>query len=183
MLTMLTILAVSLNATEPVEPSYVLDYPGIAFGWLPEEMIPPVEGTLTQEAGVVTGENTSGSIYYLYYWEEDLEDNSRKDEWLSERFEDMISPDLLPSLTLGHVRWIEGSTESPFRETSSVGLVTVMNFNRINDTGEILSIGRTFAVFTEDHSVLFYMMIPYEIYNDADEIFHKIIANMYLTGE
>ncbi|MCD4701753.1 MAG: hypothetical protein K8S24_07855 [Candidatus Aegiribacteria sp.] len=182
MLTALIIVSLSLTGSEQTEPMYVLEYPGIAFGWLPDEMNPPVEGTLTDEAGVITsGPNVTGAEYQLHYWKEELEPNTRKDEWLAARFRNIISPDIFPSLIISAPEWMEGSTYSPFWESRSVGLVPVLNFNMINNRGEILSKGVACAVFSEDHSILFYFITPATGSTDVRTGFNYIISHMYLT--
>lgn len=184
MLTTLIIVALSVTGSENAEPFYVLEFPGIAFGWLPDEMDPPVEGTLTDEAGVITSSpNAAGTEYQLHYWKEDLEPNTRKDEWLTARFCNIISPDIFPSLLVSNPEWIEGSTTSPFWETRSIGLVPVLNFNMINDRGDILSKGVACAVFTEHHSILFYTIMPATGSTDVRTGFDYIVSEMYLTEE
>ena len=184
MLTILIIVALSITGSEQNEPVYVLEYPGVAFGWLPEEMNPPVEGILSDEAGVITSSpNATGTEYQLHYWKEDLEPNTRKDEWLATRFRNIISPDIFPSLLISDPDWMEGSTASPFWETRSIGLVPVLNFNMINDRGEILSKGMACAFFNEDHSMLFYMITPGTATTDIKTGFDYIISHMYLSGE
>jgi len=184
MLTTLTIVALSLTGSEQAEPMYVLEYPGIAFGWLSDEINPPVEGILTDEVGVIASSpNSTGTEYQIHYWKEDLEPNSRKDEWLAERFRNIISPDLLSSLLISDPEWIEGSTASSFWETSSIGLVPVLNFNIINDSGNILGSGRACAVFTEDYSILFYTIFPGAVSTDVKTDFDNIISHLYLIEE
>ena len=184
MLTTLMILALSLIGSEQAEPVYVLEYPGIAFGWLPDEMDPPVEGSLTDEAGVLASSpNATGTEYQLHYWKEELESNTRKDEWLATRFRNIISPDIFPSLLISDPEWTEGSTTSPFWETSSIGLVPLLNFNMINDRGDVLSKGVACAIFTDDHSILFYMITPVSASTDVRTGFEYIISQMYLAGE
>ncbi|RKZ08164.1 hypothetical protein DRQ25_09760 [Candidatus Fermentibacteria bacterium] len=184
MLTTLIIVALSITGSEQAEPAYVLQYPGLVFGWLPDELIPPVEGTLTDEAGVITsGPNATGTEYQLHYWKEDLESNTRKDEWLTTRFRNIISPDIFPSLVIGAPEWIEGSTSSEFWETRSIGLVPVLMFNRITDGGDIISKGMACAIFTEDHSILFYIITPTTATEDIGTEFKYMISQMYLAGE
>jgi len=184
MLTALIIVALSITGSEQAEPAYVLEYPGLVFGWLPDEMITPVEGTLTDEAGVIASSpNASGTEYQLHYWKEDIESNTRKDEWLSTRFNNIISPDLFPSLVISSPQWIEGSTSSPFWETRSIGLVPVLNFNRINNRGDIISSGEACAIFTEDHSILFYVITSGTVTTDEETAFKHIISQMYLAEE
>ncbi len=184
MLTTLMIVALSLTGSEQAEPVYVLEYPGVAFGWLPDEFITPVEGTLTDEAGVIaSGPNATGTEYQLHYWKEDIESNTRKDEWLTTRFRNIISPDILPSLLIGTPEWMEGSTTSPFWETRSIGLVPVLNFNMINNSGEILIKGVACAIFSEDYSMLFYMITPGTGSTDVRTGFEYIISQMYMVEE
>jgi len=176
------IIAVSLTGSESAEPVYTLEYPGIAFGELPDVMNPPVEGTLTEESGAIASEpNSSGVEYRLHYWKEDLEPDTRKGDWLAERFRDTISPDLLPSLLISDAEWMEGSTESPYWETRSVGLVTTLNFNVINENSRIVGRGRACAVFAEGYSILFYMVTPGDGTIDIKTGFDSIISHMYLV--
>lgn len=178
------IVALSFTGSEQAEPVYVLEAPGVAFGLLPDEFNPPVEGTLTEETGVITsGPNSTGVEYHLHYWEENLEPNTRKGDWLAERFRSIISPDILPSLLISDTEWIEGSTASPHWETRSVGLVPVLNFNVITESGNITGKGRACAIFTEDHSILFYTIRPAGASTDVATGFDNIISHIYLAGE
>ncbi len=180
MLASMIIIAVALVSSNTTEPAYVLDYPGIAFGWLSEELNPPVEGTLTDEAGVIaSGPNTSGVEYHLYYWQEDLVSNTRKDEWLEERFRSIISPDLLPQILQGTTEWTEGSMASPFREGGSLGLVLVLNFNIIRDDGTITGVGKACAIFCNDYSMLFYGIAPMSSDVDVRSDLIEMISLMY----
>ncbi len=184
MLTALAVAALAIIGSEQAEPLYILEYPGIAFDWLPEVLNPPVEGTLTEEAGVVvSGPNSSGIEYRLYYWKEDLETNTRKDEWLNSRFRNIISPDILPSLVIGNIEWIEGSIASPHREGSSLGLIPSLNFNMIGSSGEMLGKGKACAIFTEDYSILLYSLTPGGGSTDIASDFDGMISLMYLTGD
>lgn len=180
MLASMVIIALALVGSEISEPAYVLYYPGIAFGWLAEELNPPVEGTLTDEAGVIaTGPNVSGVEYHLHYWQEDLVPNTRKDEWLEERFRSIISPDLLPQILQGTTEWMEGSMASPFRENGSLGLVLVLNFNIILDNGTTTGIGKACAIFCNDYSILFYGIAPISSDADVRSDMLKMISLMY----
>jgi hypothetical protein len=184
MFTTFVIVALSIAGSEQAEPAYVLEAPGIAFGLLPEEFDPPVEGTLTDEAGVISSSpNATGTEYHLHYWEENLVPNTRKGEWLAERFRSIISPDILPSLLISDPEWMEGSTSSPYWETRSVGLVPVLNFNVITERGNITGKGRACAIFTEAYSILFYTVTPASASTDGATGFDNIISQMYLIGE
>ena len=180
MLTSTVIIVIALMGSNETEPAYVLDYPGIAFGWLSEEFNPPVEGTLTVEAGVIaSGPNNSGLEYHLYYWQENLVPNTRKDEWLEERFRSIISPDLLPHLLQGTPEWIEGSLASPFRESGSLGLVPVMNFNIVTDEGDIVGKGKSCAIFCNGYSMLFYGIAPMSSDAEIRSDLERMISLMY----
>jgi len=184
MLTALLIAALSITGSQQSEPVYVLEYPGVAFGWLPEDFAEPVEGTLTEETGAIASSpNTTGTEYHLHYWFEELELNTRKDDWLSERFRNLISPDILPSLLISSVDWTEGSTLSPYWETSSVGLVPELNFNVINENGIIEGKGKACAVFAGDYSILFYMISPGGASTDVATGFDNIVGQIYLVAE
>ncbi len=178
------ITAISLAGSQSTEPAYILEYPGVAFGELPDIMNPPVEGTLTEESGVITSRsNSNGLEYHLYYWKEDLEPNTRKADWLDERFRDTISPDLLPSLLISSIDWMEGSTDSPYWETNSIGLVTTLNFNVIDENSLIIGRGRACAAFARGYSILFYMLTPGDGTTDVKTGFDSIVSHMYLVDE
>lgn len=184
MLTVLAIAAVALAGSELPEPEYVLHHPGLAFEVLPEELVPPVEGTLTEETGVITsGPNSTGVEYRLYYWKESLEQNSRKDEWLTERFRSIISPDILPTLRMSEVSWMEGSTGSARWETASVGLVPAVTFNMINSSGAVMGRGKACAIFPGEYSVLLYGLAPHPADIDIAEVLDGIIAGIYLSWD
>jgi hypothetical protein len=184
MLTVLMLFSMAVSGTELPEPVYVLEFPGLGFEFLPQEMSPPVEGSLTEEAGVITSvPGPAGIEYQLHYWKEDLEENTRKDHWLQERFNDTISPDLLPSLLVGSVEWTEGSTDASRRGTSSIGLVPVLNFNSIDSTGNMLGRGRACAVFTDGYSILFYGIAPTGSDVDMIQEMNRIISYMYVAED
>lgn len=180
MLSTMIIIAVALVSSNTTEPAYVLDYPGIAFGWLSEELNPPVEGVLTDEAGVIaSGPNATGVEYHLYYWQEDLAPHTRKDEWLEERFRSIISPDLLPQILQGTAEWTEGSMASPFRDSGSLGLVPLMNFNIIVSDGTITGMGKVCAIFCNGYSILFYGIAPMSSDADVKTDLVRMISLMY----
>lgn len=183
MLTAFILAALAITGTELPEPVYELEYPAVGFELLPQELSPPVEGTLTEEAGVISSSpGPDGIEYQLYYWQEELEDNTRKDIWLAERFNDIIPPDLMPSLLVGNVNWMEGSTASARRETSSIGLVPALNFNVIDSSGNIVGRGRACAIFPEGYSILFYGIAPDESGVNMPGVLDAIVAHMYLLG-
>lgn len=184
MLFVLAVSALSLISVPESQPVYVLEHPGVAFGWLPEEMDPPVEGVLQEDAGVITSTETeSGAQYKLHYWMEELEPNTRKDEWLENRFRDILPPELFSSMLIGEVDWTETSMESPFRETESLGLATILNFNILDEEYAVAARGKACAVFTDDYSILIYGMIPDTAEGDIHENFNRLLANIYSVEE
>ncbi|MBD3278135.1 MAG: hypothetical protein GF388_07540 [Candidatus Aegiribacteria sp.] len=184
MLLVLAISALSLISVPESQPVYVLDLPGVVFDWLPEEMDPPVEGILQEDAGVITSAETeSGTQYKLHYWMEELEPNTRKDEWLENRFRDIVPPELFSSMVIGDVDWTETSMESPFRETASLGLATILNFNILDEEYAVAARGMACAVFTDDYSILLYGFVPVTAEGDIHENFNRILGNIYSVEE
>ncbi len=177
------LLAVSVSSVpgSEAQPVYVLEYPGVAFGYLPEVMVPPLEGTLTEESGVLTNRpNEQGVEVHLYYWKEDLGTDLRKDHWLSNRFRDIVPPDLFSSMVVGFVDWMQCGTGPGEAGTGPVGLVPRLNFNIIDESGKIRARGRAFAAFTGDYSLLFYILVPEGVDVDVEKELTETVDNMYL---
>jgi hypothetical protein len=165
------------------EPLYVLESPGIAFGWLTAELNPPVEGSLTDESGSVASSPTSvGAEYHIHYWAEDMTPNDRIGDWLEERLQSVLSPDLLEGFNSGDLNWSEASMKSPFREEASLGLVVSQNFNFITDTGAVLARGKAYAVFVNGYSVLIYGLAPEGVIPQVGSVLDEIVAWAYLES-
>ncbi len=180
MLSIIMITALTLTAADNAQSAYVLEYPGLAFDVLPDIMTPPVEGTLDEDSGVITSSPSSdGAQYWLYYWKETIEPNTRKDEWLSRRFSDTISPDLLPTLLIGSVEWTHGSSAIQ-DDGASVGLVPVLNFNKVDDRGDVIASGHACAIFVGDYAILFYGMAPHGSGVNVKNVMDNVVANMHL---
>jgi len=174
--------AVSLQASGDSEPLYVLESPGMAFGYLAEEMDPPLEGVLDEESGSITsGPNSSGIEYRLYYWRQELDPNLRRGDWLTERLASILPPDQAEMLVLGDITWAEGSMLSPYRETSSIGLMPSVNFNLVDEQGNVLGMGRATAAFRNGYSVLFYGLAPFGTLSGVREELDGMVAYMYLV--
>jgi len=184
MFTALFLAAASLGAVGDDLPAYVLDVPGIAFGALPPEMAEPVEGTLDESSGSVQSPpNATGTEYRIHYWREELAASTRKADWLVERLRTVISPDLLPHLLLGTPDWIEGSMLSPYRETASIGLVPVVNFNFVAEDGAVTGIGRAAAIFRDGYSTLFYTVTSPGSGSDVRTALDTILANAWMVTD
>jgi hypothetical protein len=175
---LLALVAVAALADEPL---YVLEFPGIAFGWFPDELTPPVEGSLTVESGAIASSpGSSGVEYHIHYWQEDPGADGAG-EWLTERLENTLSPDLPGFYNLGDVKWAQGSTKSPFWEDSSVGIVVTVNFNFLDDAGGVLANGKAIALFVGDYSLLVYGISPGDMYPTAAPVVDEIVAWAYRT--
>lgn len=184
MLSALLLFTVALTGSADDLPAYVLEYPGIAFGELPPEMLTPVEGTLDETSGAVqSGANATGTEYRFYYWQEDLAPDTRKADWLEERLTTMLSPDMREGLLLGAPDWMEGSMASAFRETASVGLIPTLNFNIVGDDGTILGIGKAAAVFRNGYSVLIWAVTPGGTGIDIRASLDDLLSKAYLVSD
>jgi len=180
---MLAALALSLvTAVIAEEPMYVLEYPGIAFDWLTAELSPPVEGTLSEESGsVASAANTVGVEYHFHYWLEEMTGNDRHGDWLTERLQSVLPPDSQEGLQIGDLTWSEGSMKSPHRLTSSLGLVTSVNFNFITESGTVLARGKAYAVFVNGYSILLWGIAPPAVTPTTGNVLDEIISWAYLT--
>ncbi len=165
------------------ELPYVLDHPGVVFEWLPEALLPPVEGELTEESGSVTsGPSSDGAEYHIRYWREDIPAGSRAD-WLEQRLTTYLPPDALPRLLLGTVNWAEGGLESGERGSLSIGLVVSLSYNIINDSGDITARGRAFGAFRNGYSLLVYSLSPFESCVHSTAAVDAIVSYMHLAAD
>ncbi len=177
------IIIAAIGAVSAEEPLYILEQPGIAFGWLTAELNPPVEGFLAEEAGAVASSPTSlGAEYHIHYREEDMSAADRSGDWLEQRLHMIISPDMQDALNLGDISWSEGSMKSPFRENASLGLVVSVNFNFITESGSVIAIGKAYAVFVNGYSVLLYGISPVGVTPTPGNVLDEIIAWAYLVS-
>lgn len=155
---MLTVILVfsALISTNNTETLLTLDYPALGFEYLAPEFISPTEGELTEQAGVVVSlPNSTGVEYRLHYWQEDLPPGTRIEEDMYGKLLSVLSPDLLDYLVYGGAEWMEGSTEASNRNTSSVGLVSSLNFNIITDEGVVQGAGRGYVIINNGYTILF----------------------------
>lgn len=169
---------VSAGVSDPGLP-YTLDHPGFVFEWLPSTMVPPVEGTLSEQSGeVVSSPSGDGSEYRLHYWNESIPAQGRG-EWLEQRIKSELPPEDLDMLLTSEVAWLEGSMESAERAEASVGLVLAMNFNLITEDGGIIGRGRACGVFGEGYSLLVFGIAPYEAGGTLCSGIDTIVARMH----
>jgi hypothetical protein len=176
-------LIAAMGTVSAEEPLYILEQPGIAFGWLTAELNPPIEGSLTEEAGAIASSPTSlGVEYHIHYWEEDMGANDRAGDWLELRLRSIISPDMQDALNIGDINWREGSMMSPYREDASLGLLVSANFNVITDSGDVLAIGKAYAVFVNGYSVLMYGISPLGVTPTPGSVLDEIVAWAYLVS-
>jgi len=180
----LMLITVALGSSAEDLPAYILEYPGIAFGVFPAELDSPVEGTLDDASGEVqSAPNSTGTEYRILYWQEDLAPSTRKADWLVERLRTVMSPDMAAGLLMGTPEWVEGSMASPYRETSSVGLIPTVNFNIITDNGSVSGMGKAAAIFRNGYSVLLYAVTPGGSRIDVRTALDELLSKAYLTSD
>ncbi len=164
------------------EAEYVLDHPGIALGYLAPELDPPLEGTLTEESGsIISNPNPDGVEYRIYYWREDADPDMRRGDWLVERLTSTLPPDQAGQLVFGDMGWTEGSMLSPWRESASMGLMPVISFNLVGESGGIVGLGRATAAFWNGYSVLLYGLAPFGTMSGVREELDTMVGHMHLV--
>ena len=57
-----------------------------------------------------------------------------------------------------------------------------VNFNFIDETGDVLAVGKAYAVFLDGYSVLMYGIAPPGTYPTAGQVLDEIVALAYRTG-
>jgi len=180
MLLFMTIMTVALTGTD-TEPVFVLDHPGVAFGSMPLELEEPVTGNLNPEAGVMeSSPNATGTEFHVMYWLEEPIDTGARSQWLEERLQTVLPPDILPQIILGSPDWMEGSVASPQRESGSLGLMPTLNFNIVEENGAVLGAGRAAAFFRGGYSVLIYCIAPASQSAFVRDNLDAMISQMYL---
>lgn len=170
-----------LTNSLPIEPSYVIEYPGIAFGWLPSELTPPVEGVISAETGTLSSlPGSHGYDYRIMYWrlEEDF-NSADKGLWLRQKLESVLPPDALPGVVFGSMTWAEGSTAVSHLGMRSIGLTTSVNFNLLSGSSVMFS-GAAYGIFRDGYAVLMYGMAPREASPSIRDVMEFIIANAWM---
>jgi len=176
------LLLVSLASVVPVQPVYVIGHTGLAFGWLPSELSPPVEGILTAETGtLVSRPGSMGYDYRIHYWrvEEDYTSVDRG-VWLRQKLETTLPPDIASSVVYGSMNWVEGSTAVTHLGMRSTGLSAAVNFNMLSGSN-VTYRGRAYGVFRDGYAYLIYGMAPMEANPSVLEVMDFIIANAWMT--
>jgi hypothetical protein len=161
---------------------YTLDYPGVVFEWLPPEMASPVAGTLEVESGsVASPPSTSGTEYHFFYWQEAIPLGEGQVSWLDTRLPSVLPAGFGDNLQVGDPTWVEGSQLSQYRNGRSLGLVLRVNFNVIDEDGNVLGIGRAYSAFRNGYSVLMYCLSPAASAQQAVMSMDAIVAQAHLT--
>jgi len=143
-------------------PAYILEPAGIEFTYLPAEICPLVEGTLTEETGAVVGQpNSLGINFGCYYWKTD---NAIDDKtlWIEAKLSSVIPPDLMESIHYSAPVWTEGSMGTETRGTRSLGLMSRINFT-FSPPGRAMGRGRAYGIFRNGYAVLVTMYGPSEV--------------------
>jgi hypothetical protein len=160
---------------------YTLEYPGVVFEWLPSQLASPVAGTLDEESGsVASPATTDGSEYHFCYWKEDIPLGEARETWMETRLPSVLPAGFGDHLQLGDLNWTEGSQLSEYRNSRSLGLVLMVNFNVIDEAGSVLGRGRAYGAFREGYSLLLYCIAPTEASFDAVANLDGIIATAHL---
>jgi hypothetical protein len=160
-------------------PAYILEPAGIEFTYLPAEICPLIEGTMTEETGAVAGQpNSMGMSFGCYYWktEEDIED---KTLWIEAKLSSVIPPDLMESIHYSAPVWTEGSVGTDVRNSRSLGLMSRINFT-FSPSGGVMGRGRAYGIFRNGYAVLVTMYGPSEI--DPQNFLEQIV-NMAVLSE
>lgn len=159
---------------------YTLEHPGFVLEWLPGEMTPPVEGSLGEEAGVISsGATDTGAEYHIRYRLEEVPDEGRA-QWLESRLRSLLPPEALPFLLLGDVTWSEGGIDCAGPGVRSIGLVISSNYNIIDGQGSVVGRGRAYGAFRRGYSLFAYCLAPFESSAEAIADLERIIANAHL---
>ncbi len=160
-------------------PAYILEPAGIEFTYLPAEICPLIEGTLTEETGAVAGQpNSMGITFGCYYWkaEDAIED---KTLWVEAKLSSVIPPDLMESIRWSEPVWVEGSMGTDVRNSRSLGLMSRINFTFFPSDG-VMGRGRAYGIFRNGYSVLVTMYGPSEV--NPQDILEQIV-NMAVLSE
>jgi len=165
----------TVNSGSPV---YILEPAGIEFGYLPEEICPLVEGTLTQDNGALAGQpNSLGITFGCYYWE--MKDTvSDKNLWLEEKLSSVISPDLMQTIRTSEATWTEGSTATETRGSLSLGLMSEISFT-FSPPGGVMGRGKAYGIFRNGYAVLITMYGPAA--SNPQEILDQIVSMAVLS--
>ncbi len=145
-----------LTLVMPVQqdvPVYTLEPVGIEFNYLPAEICPLIEGTMTEQTGAVVGQpNSMGVNFGCYYWkvEEAIED---KTLWIEAKLSSVIPPNLMESIHYSAPVWVEGSMDTETRGTRSLGLMSRINFTFSPPDG-VMGRGRVYGIFRNGYAVL-----------------------------
>jgi hypothetical protein len=166
--------------SEDIQP-YTLEYPGVVFEWLPPELATPVPGTLAEESGSIASAATSdGTEFHVYYWQEDVPPGDARESWMDTRLPSVLPSGLGDHLITGDVVWMEGSQLSQYRNSRSLGLVIRMNFNVIDEEGDVLGRGRAYAAFRNGYTVMMYCLSPTDSSGQAITSLDGMVAMAHL---
>jgi hypothetical protein len=160
-------------------PAYILEPAGIEFTYLPAEICPLIEGTMTEETGAVIGQpNSMGINFGCYYWkvEDTIED---KTLWIEAKLSSVIPPDLMESIHYSAPVWTEGSMGMEARGTRSLGLMSRINFT-FSPPGGVMGRGRAYGIFRNGYAVLVTMYGPSEA--NPQNILEQVV-NMAVLSE
>ncbi len=161
-----------------IVPVYTLEPVGIEFGYLPSEICPLIEGTMTEESGALAGQpNNLGMSFGCYYWEMENQIEN-KDFWIEEKLSSVIPPSFMESIRTSTPTWIEGSTGTDTRGSLSLGLMSVITFT-FSPPGGTMGRGRAYGIFRNGYAVLITMYGPSEV--NPQNYLEQIVALAVLS--
>ena len=176
LLTVLTMLV----QIEGETPLYTLEPVGIEFGYLPEEICPLIEGTMTEESGALSGQpNNLGFSFGCYYWRTETP-IPNTDLWIEEKLTSVLPPNFIASMHTSNPTWSEGSNATDTRGSLSLGLMSEISFT-FSPSGGVMGRGRAYGIFRNDYSVILVMYGPSE-YNPQNYL-EQIVSLAVLSEE
>ena len=180
---MIPLIMVMLSVAEAPTPVYVLEHPGIAFGWLPAELSSPAEGVITVESGTVASNpGPDGYDYRIHYWAVDGDMNPvERGLWLRRKLESVLPPDLAGGIIYGSMNWVEGSTAVISAGVRPLGLASSLNFNLLSGA-DVHFRGRAYGVFRDGYAVLIYGMAPNSAVPGIGDVMEFIMANAWMLS-
>lgn len=155
---------------------YTLEPVGIQFYHLPAEVLPIMEGTLTEESGAVYGSpGSEGIVFSCHYWRMDQPINNT-DLWIREKITSVLPPDFHETLNKSTPTWVEGSVATEARDARSLGLMSMINFTFTVNGG--MGRGRSYGIFRNGYATLLTIYGPSPL--NPQELLEQTVATATL---
>ena len=161
-------------------PVYTLEPVGIEFGYLPEEILPLIEGVMTEEGGALAGQPNSLGMTFGCYYRKIENPITDKVLWIQEQLSSVIPPDLMESMHNTAPLWVEGSLGTDIRGARSLGLMSQISFT-FSPSGGVMGRGRAYGIFRNGYAVLITMYGPSEA--NPQEFLELVVAQAVLSEQ